>query len=68
MRTKVPPDGEKALHDFGTRLGDELDQEFRARTPDRNPRKDLLLQAPDGSIWAVTVDDTGTLATTKVHG
>jgi hypothetical protein len=28
----------------------------------------ILLQAPDGGVWRVTISDTGTLTTAKVLG
>jgi len=68
MKTQIPQDADTATRDFGKRLLDELDIEFGKRAPDMNARNNLLLAAPDGSIWAVTVDNTGTLATTKVYG
>lgn len=66
MRAKVPTNADASLLEFGKRLTDELDAEFRKRTPDLNARSNLLLAAPDGSIWAVTVDNAGALATSKV--
>lgn len=66
MKTKVPSNADAPLREFGNRLTDELDIELRKRTPDLNPRSNLLLAAPDGSIWSVAVDNLGVLATTKV--
>ena len=68
MKTKIPEDATKPLWQFAKQLSDELDNELNKRTPDLNGRSNLLLTAPDGSIWAVTVDNAGTLATTKVYG
>ncbi len=66
MKTKVPLNADAPLQEYGKRLSDELDSELRKRTPDLNGRDNLLLVAPDGSIWAVVVDNAGALATSKV--
>lgn len=68
MRTKVPPTDDVATREFATRLLDELNEELKKRTPDQNGRNNLLLTSPDGSIWAVTVDDAGALSAAKVYG
>lgn len=45
-----------------------VQMELRARTRDDVGHRSIILLSPDGSSWEVTVDDTGTLITTKVQG
>lgn len=46
-----------------------LQKEFAKRTPDDTTRRSVILTATDdGTVWEVTIDGTGTLATTKVLG
>lgn len=45
-----------------------LSREFSDRTPDLQARDSVLLTAPNGSVWEIKVDNTGTLSSTKVYG
>lgn len=68
MKTRVDNVKDPAIAETFTRLMSELDVMMVDRTPDQNGRNNLLLTAPDGSIWAVAVDNLGALSTTKVYG
>lgn len=63
---KNPEEREKArfVQDVLRILVDELDR----RTADDVTRHQLLLSDPTGAVWALTIDDTGTLVTTKLRG
>jgi hypothetical protein len=41
--------------------------ELGARTRDDSARTSILMQATDNSVWALTVDATGAVKTTKVR-
>ena len=41
--------------------------ELTARTRDDSARPSILMQATDNSVWALTVDATGAVKTTKVR-
>jgi hypothetical protein len=41
--------------------------ELGARTRDDSARTSILMQATDNSVWALTVDATGVVKTTKVR-
>ena len=64
----VPSFTNTAWTKWATDLTKVLTAEFLKRTPDDTSRKSVYLNSPDGSIWEITVDDTGTLTTTKVLG
>lgn len=57
-------DGTQYFKDFS----DVARRELESRTPDKNARDALLLRDPDGAIWEVKVDNTGTISTTKIYG
>lgn len=44
----------------------ELGNELRNRTPDNQVRSLLLLMSPNGTVYQVTVSDTGVLTTTEL--
>jgi hypothetical protein len=45
-----------------------LTSELAKRTPDDTSRRSVYLTSPDGSVWEVTINNTGVLETTKVSG
>lgn len=49
-------------------FGEYVIREFRKRTPDGTAVGSTLLVSPNGSVYAVQVDDDGNLFTTKVRG
>ena len=50
-----------------TNLTARVTQEIEARTRDDTARPSMMLQSPGGSVYAVYVDDAGTLSTAKVR-
>lgn len=65
---KIPVFKDPAVGKYLSDLTKWIDGELRGRTRDNTARGSVILVAPDGSTWSVTVDDTGTLSTTQVSG
>lgn len=57
-------DLDKLDRDFFVELVAALQRELDQRVLLRSPRDELLLDAPNGSVYAVTVNDLGALAVT----
>ncbi len=51
---------------FFTRVLEAIKTALRGVVPKEEAVERVLLQAPDGSVWKVTVSNTGTLTTTQV--
>jgi len=51
---------------FFTRTLESLRATLRSAISRDEAVDGILLQAPDGSVWKVTVDNTGSLVTTQV--
>lgn len=51
---------------FIARVLEAVRTAFRGVVPKEEAVESVLLQAPDGSVWKLTVSNTGTLTTTQV--
>jgi hypothetical protein len=60
----LPPDRYEGQ--FMVRVLESIRTGFRAAVGKEEAVESLLLQAPNGSVWKVTVGNTGTLTTTAV--
>lgn len=70
MSLPTVPDFEKppALSPYLRNLTKELDKELRQRAPDTTGVGGVYLVAPNGSVWKVSVSNTGVLSTAQVSG
>jgi len=66
MRISIPP--APAQYDAGylTRAFSTIEQMSAFSVTRLEAVDNILLQAPNGSVWKVTVDNSGTLTTTSV--
>jgi hypothetical protein len=51
---------------YVTRLVEAMRASLQPGVSTQEAAESILLQAPDGSVWKVTVSNTGTLTTTQV--
>lgn len=56
-----PPSG--PFYQFYTQVFDTIRKAFVGVVSQNEASARVLLQSPDGTVWAVTVDDTGALVT-----
>lgn len=58
----------EGLSSYFAAIGRYVDGEFRRRSRDDQSVGSIILTAPDGSTWSVTVDNAGVLSTTQLSG
>lgn len=66
MRISVPNPPANYDPGFFSRAFSSIEQMFNFTVTRVEAVDNILLQAPDGSVWKVTVDNAGNLVTTSV--
>lgn len=66
MRANLPPAPQEYDAPFFVRAFARIDQIFEVCVTRQAAVDNVLLQAPDGSVWKVTVDNSGNLVTASV--
>lgn len=66
MKANLPPAPERYEPGFFVRAFARIDQIFDVCVTRQASVDGVLLQAPDGGVWKVTVDNSGNLITTSV--
>ena len=66
MRANLPPAPQSYEPGFFLRAFARIDQVFDVCITRQASVEGVLLQAPDGGVWRVTVDNSGNLVTTSV--
>jgi len=66
MRINLPPAPAKYEPDYFIRAFSAIDRIFGRSVSTMEAADSLLLQSPDGSVYKITVGNTGTLTTTLV--
>lgn len=66
MRANLPPTPPTYEPGFFLRAFARIDQIFDVCITRQSAVEGVLLQAPDGGVWKVTVDNSGNLSTTAV--
>ena len=66
MRANLPPAPQDYDAAFFLRAFARIDQIFEICITRQASVEGVLLQAPNGSVWKVTVDNSGNLVTTSV--
>ena len=66
MRANLPPAPDRYEAGYFTRAFSALDQIIGQAVIKIEAVESVLLQAPDGSVYKVTVDNSGNLVTTAV--
>ena len=66
MKANLPPAPQEYEPSFFVRAFSRIDQIFEICITRQASVEGVLLQAPNGSVWKVTVDNSGNLVTTSV--